>query len=136
MPGWRIAANNRVRAPQSETTRDAQDEPQSSQSRTVAGESAPEPRRRDADADDHLDDTRIGDAQRSQHRQQRKGRQRQQQELGLVSDQGNPSRLVRPRPSLTRSVRVPAKTCAAKIAAIGPKMMAATSMKRRTSQPS
>jgi hypothetical protein len=39
---------------QSETTRDAQDEPQSSQSRTVASESAPEPQRCGAGADDHL----------------------------------------------------------------------------------
>jgi hypothetical protein len=47
---------------QSETTRDAQDEPQSSQSGTVTSESAPEPQRCDADADDRLDDARIGDA--------------------------------------------------------------------------
>jgi hypothetical protein len=37
---------------QSESTRDAQDEPQSSQSRTVPRESAPEPQRRDAGADE------------------------------------------------------------------------------------
>jgi hypothetical protein len=53
---------------QSGTTRHAQDEPRSSQSRTVATESAPEPQRCDAGADDHLDDARVGDAQCSQHR--------------------------------------------------------------------
>jgi hypothetical protein len=51
---------------QSETTCHAQEEPQSSQSRTVATD--PEPQRCDAGADDHLDDARVGDAQCSQHR--------------------------------------------------------------------